>query len=141
MHAAGPCTVLIVDDERDYVDTLAMLLQASGYRVLTAPDGELALQALRSHAVQVVLTDLAMPVVDGFRLLEAIRAEPACADVLVMAISGWGGRDTHARCTTAGFDAYFVKPCDLRDLLWTIAAGVARQSRAAEQLPSGSLPL
>ena len=139
MRAAAPCTVLIVDDERDYVDTLAMLLQASGYRVLTAPDGELALQALRSHAVQVVLTDLAMPVVDGFRLLEAIRAEPACADALVMAISGWGGRDTHARCTTAGFDAYFVKPCDLRDLLWTIAAGVARQSRAAEA--SGSVPL
>jgi len=139
MRAAAPCTVLIVDDERDYVDTLAMLLQASGYRVLTAPDGELALQALRSHAVQVVLTDLAMPVVDGFRLLEAIRAEPACADALVMAISGWGGRDTHARCTTAGFDAYFVKPCDLRDLLWTIAAGVARQSRAAEA--SGSMPL
>ena len=139
MRAAAPCTVLNVDDERDYVDTLAMLLQASGYRVLTAPDGELALQALRSHAVQVVLTDLAMPVVDGFRLLEAIRAEPTCRDALVMAISGWGGRDTHARCTSAGFDAFFVKPCDLRDLLWTIAAGVARQPRTAE--PSGTIPL
>jgi len=46
MRAARPCTVLIVDDERDYVNTLALLLQTSGYRVLTAPDGELALEAL-----------------------------------------------------------------------------------------------
>lgn len=123
----APCTILIVDDERDYVETLAMLLQSSGYRVLTARDGELALQALRTHAVEVVLTDLAMPRLDGFKLLEAIRAQPRLADLLVMAVSGWGGRDTHVRCTRAGFDAFFVKPCDLHDLLWTVAAGVARQ--------------
>jgi CheY-like chemotaxis protein len=98
-------TVLVVDDERDYVETMALLLQAGGYHVLTAADGHIALELLRAHPVHVVLTDLAMPVLGGFSLLQAIRAEPALADVLVMAVSGWGGRDIHARCTEAGFDA------------------------------------
>lgn len=138
---ASPCTVLIVDDERDYVDTLALLLQTSGYHVLTARDGELALQALRAHPVHVVLTDLAMPVLDGFRLLQAIRSDPLLAGVLVMAVSGWGGRDTHARCTRAGFDAFFVKPCDLHDLLWTVAAGLSRQRALGQALPSDVTPL
>jgi len=138
----APCTILIVDDERDYVETLAMLLQSSGYHVLTARDGELALQVLRTHAVEVVLTDLAMPRLDGFKLLEAIRAQPRLADVLVMVVSGWGGRDTHVRCTRAGFDAFFVKPCDLRDLLWTVAAGVARQRiLSPDRLPSAGVTL
>lgn len=135
-----PCTVLIVDDERDYVETLAMLLQSSGYRVLTAADGQLALQAMRTQDVQVVLTDLAMPALDGFKLLGAIRSDPQLANALVMAVSGWGGRDTHGRCTKAGFDAFFVKPCDLHDLLWTIAAGLARQRLTGVQLPAATLP-
>ena len=134
------CTILVVDDERDYVETLALLLQATGYRVLTAANGQLALQAMRTHSVQVVLTDLAMPVLDGFSLLRAIRAEPALSDALVMAVSGWGGRDTHARCAHAGFDAFFVKPCDLRDLMWTVATGVARQRVQGEQAPGTCVP-
>ena len=132
-------TVLVVDDEHDYVETMSLLLQAGGYRVLTAADGQLALQVLRTQPVQVVLTDLAMPVLDGFTLLQAIRAEAALADVLVMAVSGWGGRDIHARCAKAGFDAFFVKPCDLHDLMWTIATGVARQ-RAQDQQDASTIP-
>jgi len=134
------CTILVVDDERDYVETLSLLLQATGYRVLTAANGRLALQALRTQSVQVVLTDLAMPELDGFRLLDAIRAEPALAHPLVMAVSGWGGRDTHAHCAKAGFDAFFVKPCDLRELMWTIATGVARQRVQGEQVSNSGSP-
>jgi len=128
MRVAAP-RILVVDDDRDYVETMSLLLQADGYRVQTACDGERALQALREQQTAVVLTDLAMPVLDGYRLLTAIRAEPACRNALVVAISGWGGRETPKRCSEAGFDAYFVKPCDLRELLWTIAAGLARQRR------------
>ena len=127
--------MLIVDDERDYVDTMALLMQSSGYDVLTAVDGQAALEVLRTHPVQVVLTDLAMPAVDGFRLLAAVRADPHCADALVIAVSGWGGPDTPSRCAQAGFDAFFVKPCDLGDLLWTIAVGVARQNASAPRWP------
>lgn len=131
--AASPC-ILIVDDDRDYVDTLALLLQAGGYRVRTARNGQAALQALREQDMAVVLTDLAMPGLDGYGLLAAIRAEPSCRQAMVVAISGWGGRETPVRCGQAGFDAYFVKPCDPRDLMWTIAAGLARQrSRAATE--------
>jgi CheY-like chemotaxis protein len=135
------CTILVVDDERDYVETLSLLLQATGYRVLTAANGQLALQTLRANSVQVVLTDLAMPQLDGFRLLSAIRSEPALASALVMAVSGWGGRDAHARCAQAGFDAFFVKPCDLRELMWTIATGVARQRVGDEALRGAAGPV
>ncbi|MGZ5179134.1 MAG: response regulator [Ramlibacter sp.] len=128
MRVTAP-RILVVDDDRDYVETMSLLLQASGYRVQTACNGERALEALREEETAVVLTDLAMPVLDGYRLLAAIRAEPVCREALVVAISGWGGRETPMRCSDAGFDAYFVKPCDPRDLMWTIAAGLARQPR------------
>lgn len=132
MDPVVPPTVLVVDDERDYLDTMALLLQSCGYGVLTAASGELALQHLGSHAVAVVLTDLAMPAFDGFRLLQAVRAQPHCSDALVIAVSGWGGREAAERCASAGFDAFFVKPCNLRDLMWTIAAGLMRvQGRVA----------
>lgn len=126
MDPIVPPTVLVVDDERDYLDTMALLLQSCGYGVLTAADGEQALRLLDTHAVDVVLTDLAMPTFDGFRLLQAVRAQAHCSDALVIAVSGWGGREAAVRCATAGFDAFFVKPCNLRDLLWTIAAGLMR---------------
>ena len=127
MDRAIPPTVLVVDDERDYLDTMALLLQSSGYAVLTATNGKAALQQMRSHAVDVVLTDLAMPDYDGFRLLEAVRRQRR--DALVIAVSGWGGREAPVRCAQAGFDAFFVKPCNLRDLLWTISAGLMRVQR------------
>jgi CheY-like chemotaxis protein len=123
--------VLVVDDERDYVDTMALLLRSSGYQVLTAANGEFALQQLRAQPVDVVMTDLAMPARDGFSLLAAIRAEPAWAGALVVGVSGWGGRGAAARCEQAGFDAFFVKPCDLGDLLSAIEAGLARQAPSA----------
>lgn len=131
-------TVLVVDDERDYLDTMALLLQSCGYGVLTAADGEQALQHLNARAVDVVLTDLAMPTFDGFRLLQAVRARVHCSDALVIAVSGWGGREAAVRCATAGFDAFFVKPCNLRDLLWTIAAGLMRVQRHVVLPPRAS---
>jgi len=121
-----PPTVLVVDDERDYVDTMALLLQSNGYEVLTAGSGQSAVNQLRTRAVDVVLTDLAMPDFDGFRLLDTVRGQPQCCDALVIAVSGWGGREAAVRCAAAGFDAFFVKPCNLRDLLWTIDAGLMR---------------
>ncbi|WP_427912863.1 response regulator [Ramlibacter sp. MMS24-I3-19] len=124
IHASP--TVLVVDDERDYLDTMALLLRSQGYRVLTAAGGEPALRQLSMQPVDVVLTDLAMPDYDGFRLLQAVRRQPRCCDALVIAVSGWGGRATAARCAAAGFDAFFVKPCNLRDLLWTMGAGLMR---------------
>lgn len=126
MDPVVPPTVLVVDDERDYVDTMALLLQSNGYEVLTAGGGQSAVNQLRTRAIDVVLTDLAMPDYDGFRLLDTVRRQPQCCDALVIAVSGWGGREAAVRCAAAGFDAFFIKPCNLRDLLWTIEAGLMR---------------
>lgn len=138
MRRTSPSTVLVVDDERDYVDTMAMLLRSCGYRVLTANDGTRALQVLTAQAIDVVLTDLAMPGLDGFRLLEAVRLRRQCCDALVIAVSGWGGRDASTLCATAGFDAYFTKPCDLDDLLWTISAGLLRTQHRIAMPPQAT---
>lgn len=142
MHPAVQPTVLVVDDERDYLDTMAMLLRSQGYGVLTAQDGTQALQLLPAHAIDVVLTDVAMPGIDGFRLLKAVRTQPHCCDALVVAVTGWGGRDAASACAVAGFDAFFTKPCDLDDLLWTVAAGLLRvQHRMAMPPQATSAPL
>jgi CheY-like chemotaxis protein len=141
-RTAAPSTILVVDDERDYVETMAMLLRSCGYDVLTASDGTYALQVLTARPVDVVLTDLAMPGLDGFRLLEAVRLRPQCHHTLVIAVTGWGGRTAPALCASAGFDAYFLKPCDIDDLLWTIGAGLLRaQNRAARPQATTAPPL
>lgn len=137
MDRALSSTVLVVDDERDFVDTLATLLRMHGHRVVTASDGAQALRILAGDAVDVVLTDIAMPGLDGFRLLKAVRTHPDCRDTLVIAVTGWGGRDADTACAVAGFDAFFTKPCELRDLLWTIGSG-ALHARRRLQVPPRS---
>src|SRR5436190_5778708 len=80
-------TVLVVDDEPDVRNTVAMILEDEGYRVVTARDGREALNKVRSQLPDAILLDLMMPVLDGAGFLRECRANPECRRVPVLVMS------------------------------------------------------
>ncbi|HEX5445981.1 MAG TPA: response regulator [Pirellulales bacterium] len=112
--------ILVVDDNRDAADTLAMLLKLLGADVQTVYDGASALEAMRAVRPAAVLLDLGMPAMDGYEVARRIRAEPELRDVFLIALTGWGQEDDRRRSQDAGFNVHLVKPVDhlaLRTLL------------------------
>jgi len=105
--------VLVVDDNRDSADSLAMLLDMKGHDARVAYDGESALAAARAFLPQLVLTDLAMPNVDGFGLLRELRSNPLLSLTRVVAMSGFGQASDREQSLAAGFDAHLVKPLEI----------------------------
>jgi signal transduction histidine kinase/CheY-like chemotaxis protein len=116
--------IVAVDDNRDAVDTLALLLGRLGAAVTVAYDGESALEAIRAERPRLALVDLGMPVVDGFELARRVREEPALDDVALVALSGWGLEPDRKRSRAAGFDHHLVKPVDV-DALRALLASLA----------------
>jgi PAS domain S-box-containing protein len=104
--------ILVVDDNADAADTLALLLAAHGARARAVHDGPAALAALPAFAPDVVLLDLGMPEMDGFDVARAIRAGGA-ALVRIVALTGWGQQADRERTRAAGFDHHMTKPVDL----------------------------
>ncbi len=107
-----PCRILVVDDNRDSAESLALLLSLGGHSVRTANDGLAALEAARSFRPRVVLMDLGMPRLNGYEAARAIRAEEWGRDVMLVALTGWGQEEDKRRTAEAGFNAHLTKPVD-----------------------------
>ena len=104
--------VLVVDDNVDAAESMAMILRLDGYVVQLAFDGEVALDAVRNLAPDAILLDIGLPRMDGFQVAERIRALPSCASTLLVAITGYGQPEDLERSRRAGFDRHIVKPID-----------------------------
>ena len=119
--AAGAATtarrILVVDDNRDNAESLALLLRLGGNEVETAHDGVEALAAAERVRPDVVLLDLAMPNLDGYEVCRRIRAHAWGRRTILLALTGWGGDDDHQRTEAAGFDGHLVKPVDVTQVL------------------------
>jgi PAS domain S-box-containing protein len=119
--------VLVVEDNRDGLETLLALLDMLGYEVAGAGDGREALEVARRFQPQVVLLDLGLPVMDGFEVARAMRDDPALKDVFIAALTGWGAENDRRRTAEAGFDAHLTKPVELSALEAALAqSGLAR---------------
>ena len=105
--------ILVVDDNRDSADSLALILRRRGHEVRTAYDGATAAATVGQHGVEVVLLDIGLPGVDGYDVARQIRETPGGDRVLLIAVTGWGQRGDLDRSREAGFDAHLVKPVDL----------------------------
>jgi PAS domain S-box-containing protein len=108
--------VLVVDDETDGADTLAMVLELAEHTVQVAYDGPAALQALASFQPHVVLLDLGMPGMSGYEVARAIRRGDNGGGVHLVALTGWGQAEDKARASEAGFDIHLTKPVDIANL-------------------------
>jgi signal transduction histidine kinase len=111
--------VLIVDDNRDAADSLAMLLQFEGRQTLCVYSGEEALQGLAAFNPQLVLLDIGLPGMDGYEVARHLKE--AAPELHVIALSGYGQLEDRQRSAEAGFDGHLLKPVDLAALKHALA--------------------
>jgi two-component system, sensor histidine kinase len=104
--------LLVVDDNRDFTDTMAILLEAIGHEVRTAYDGREVATIVADFKPQVVLLDIGLPGIDGYELARRLRASPQYSGAALIAVSGYGQQADRTRAQEAGFDHHLVKPVD-----------------------------
>ena len=109
--------VLVVDDNRDSADSLAMLLELTGNKTYMAHDGVEAFQAIEKHRPEVVLLDIGLPELDGHEVCRRVRERPWGKDIVMIALTGWGQEDDRRKSEQAGFNGHLVKPVDYDKLL------------------------
>jgi PAS domain S-box-containing protein len=107
-----PRRVLVVDDNKDSADSLAMMLTMTGNEVRIAYDGQAGLEAAETFRPDVAFLDIGMPLVDGHECARRIRGQAWGGGVLLVAMTGWGQEEDRRRTREAGFDHHLVKPVD-----------------------------
>ena len=121
--------ILVVDDNRDAADSLAMLLRTSGNDIRTAYDGAEAVQLAHDFEPEVVLLDIGLPNMDGHEVAQRIRQEPWGRRTCLIAVTGWSDEADRARSRAAGFDHHLVKPLDTSHLAQLLGS-VERSTRS-----------
>jgi CheY-like chemotaxis protein len=114
--------LLVIDDNQDAANSLAMLLRMQGYEVRVALSGAEALAITRSYTPQVVFLDIGMPGMDGYEVARKLRLQPGLHSVVLAAVTGWGQEEDRRRTTKAGFDYHLVKPPEPKAVQHVLAA-------------------
>jgi CheY-like chemotaxis protein len=121
--------ILIADDNRDALESLAQLLQLAGHEVHQAGDGLQALAVAAEVRPELMLLDIGMPGLDGYEVARRVRAQEWGGSTVLVAVTGWGQDSDRRRSREAGFDSHWVKPLDAHKL-----------AALLESLPTGSRP-
>ena len=116
----GPERILVVDDNRDAAETIHDALVSHGYVVAMTSDAASALGVAREFKPDIALLDIAMPIMDGYRLANRLRALDDLAGLRLVAVTGFGQPGDRERAIAAGFDRHLVKPVDLKSLIHVI---------------------
>ncbi len=130
LHAApgqAPRTalnIMLVDDNVDAAAMLSMLLESVGHRVTVEHGALAALQRSTAASYDVFLLDIGLPDIDGYELAQRLRAQPATAGAVLIAVTGYGQQQDRAHTSAAGFDHHLVKPVDFHAMS-AILAGIA----------------
>jgi DNA-binding response OmpR family regulator len=117
--------ILVVDDLVDAADGLAIFLTKHGHMVRKAHDGHAALTAAADFAPQVILLDIGLPRLDGYRVAEQIRQQLSLQSVCLIAVTGFGRAEDMQAAYEAGFDHFLLKPADPTQLLAILQSLVA----------------
>jgi CheY-like chemotaxis protein len=112
--------VLVVDDNRDSAESLAMMLELSGYSVHKVHDGLEAVAVAARLRPDVILLDIGLPSLNGYDVCRRIREQPESGAPLIVALTGWGQEEDKRRSSEAGFDNHLVKPVNLKVLVTLI---------------------
>jgi len=107
-----PVKILVADDNRDAADSMALILEFSGYQVLIAHSGLDALEKARASMPDAMILDIGMPDMNGYEVARSIRAEAWGERIFMLAITGWGQEEDKERALAAGFDQHMTKPVD-----------------------------
>jgi CheY-like chemotaxis protein len=114
--------VLVVDDDADNREMLAMILEHSGAVVATADSASEALRVLEKEHSQVLISDIGLPDEDGYSLLRKIRAlsKARGGEIPAIALTGYGSQEDRAQANAGGFQAHLTKPVALDEMLAAI---------------------
>ncbi len=129
-RAEASRVVLVVDDNADSADSLAILLRCTGHEAHTAGDGVAAIQAAERLRPDAVLLDLGMPRMNGYDAARFIRQQAWGKNMMLIAQTGWGQEEDRLRAAAAGFDVHLTKPVNAEELL-QLLAGLPRAGVAA----------
>ncbi|AKU24567.1 hypothetical protein ACZ75_00305 [Massilia sp. NR 4-1] len=133
LPAPGAARILIADDNADMRAYLARLLRPH-WQVQSVANGQEALAAARSQRPDLILSDVMMPLLDGFGLIQALRADQALQDIPLMLLSARAGEEARIEGLNAGADDYLVKPFSARELLTRVESQLLRgRQRAGER--------
>ncbi len=128
-------TILIVDDYAPNHRLMSFVLEQHGFAVVAAFDGQQALDRLNSTAVDLVLTDLTMPKMDGLTLARAVRADARFADTPIIVVTASTREQDHVRASGIGVDALLTKPVDSEDLVREVSRLINRSPKAGNVPP------
>jgi len=117
--------VMVVDDNIDAAEVLAMYVSAAGHEVMVEHDPFAALARAQQFAPDACLLDIGLPGMDGHELARRLRAQPETARALLVAVTGYGQAQDRETSIEAGFDHHLVKPVDMGELERILAAGVS----------------
>ncbi|MCL4078323.1 response regulator [Coriobacteriia bacterium Es71-Z0120] len=109
--------VLLVEDNPQNRYLLTFLLEKSGYEVVSAEDGEAAVEAVPVHSPDVILMDVQLPKIDGYEATRRIKSDERFASIPVLALTAHSMKGDRARALEAGCDDYITKPVDIDVLL------------------------
>src|SRR5437016_6236875 len=113
----GQPTILVIENEVSNRILIERVLSTRGYYCLSASNGREALDMLDREVVDLILTDLSMPVLDGYRTTELIRERPAMAHVPIVAVTAYALNDENEAALRIGCNEYLTKPFKPRQLL------------------------
>jgi CheY-like chemotaxis protein len=119
--------ILVVDDNVDSAESLALLLSMGGHETHVAHDGLAAMEAAQAHAPDVVLLDLGLPKLDGLEVCRRLREQPWGRQMGLIALTGWGQDRDRDETERAGFDRHLVKPVDYDALMTMLATMPGRR--------------
>ena len=105
--------ILVVDDNRDSAESLAMLLELAGNETHIVHDGIAAVEAATTFQPDVVMLDIGLPKLNGYQVARKIREQPCGKGMVLVALTGWGQDEDQEKSRKAGFNAHLVKPVDL----------------------------
>ena len=114
--------ILVVDDNRDVTESLALLLESEGHQVLTAYDGISALETARIKRPDIILMDIGLPGLDGYAVAQALRQNHEQEKTMLIALTGYGQPDDRKKSIASGFDEHLVKPIDIEKLRKLLAS-------------------
>ncbi len=136
---AGGRRVLVIDDNMDAAESIAVFLRLEGHEVRTVSDGPQALAIAQVFAPQVAVVDIGLPGMNGYEVVRRLKQKGAQAPGLLIALTGYGQKDDRARSEEAGFHHHFVKPADPRDIQSVIAGWAAGPGAALQLIDAKTL--
>jgi CheY-like chemotaxis protein len=104
--------ILVVEDNEDAAESIAMMLRLDAHEVSVAHDGSTALRMRQSFNPDVILLDVGLPDIDGYEVVRRIRKDIPATELTIIALSGYGRETDRAQSLAAGCDAHLVKPVD-----------------------------